>query len=160
MAYRSRTFPAIVNNASASEIDLLDASDVSVAEGTWTALTRWAKVEWDFATDGGTVSGSPITLSLTLPDNAIVIGGVVEVITAVTSAGSATVALGVTGAATALLAATGKADFALGAVLPFAAVSAAPIKLPGATALTLTVATANLTAGKFNIWVEYLPGDA
>jgi len=160
MAYRSRTFPAIVNNASASEIDLLDASDVSVAEGTWTALTRWAKVEWDFATDGGTVSGSPITLSLTLPDNSIVIGGVVEVITAVTSSSSATVALGVTGAATALLAATGKADFALGAVLPLAAVSAAPIKLPAATALTLTVATSNLTAGKFNIWVEYLPGDA
>ncbi len=95
-------------------------------------------------------------LAVTIPDNAIVIGGHVDVITAVTSDGDATVAIGLV-AANDLLKATGKASLAIKAQLPMAAVIAAPIKLEAAKAVTVTVGTAALTAGKINgyiIWIE------
>lgn len=101
-----------------------------------------------------TVAAHP--LAVTIPDNAIVIGGHVDVITAVTSDGDATVAIGLV-AANDLLTATGKASLAIKAQLPMAAVIAAPIKLEAAKAVTVTVGTADLTAGKINgyiIWIE------
>ena len=101
-----------------------------------------------------TVAAHP--LAVTIPDNAIVIGGHVDVITAVTSDGDATVAIGLV-AANDLLTATGKASLAIKAQLPMAAVIAAPIKLEAAKAVTVTVGTAALTAGKINgyiIWIE------
>jgi len=101
-----------------------------------------------------TVAAHP--LAVTIPDNAIVIGGHVDVITAVTSDGDATVAIGLV-AANDLLTATGKASLAIKAQLPMAAVIAAPIKLEAAKAVTVTVGTTALTAGKINgyiIWIE------
>jgi len=101
-----------------------------------------------------TVAAHP--LAVTIPDNAIVIGGHVDVITAVTSDGDATVAISLV-AANDLLTATGKASLAIKAQLPMAAVIAAPIKLEAAKAVTVTVGTAALTAGKINgyiIWIE------
>jgi len=101
-----------------------------------------------------TVAAHP--LAVTIPDNAIVIGGEIDVITAVTSDGDATVAISLVNAAD-LLAATGKASLAIKAQLPLAAVIAAPIKLEAAKAVTVTVGTAALTAGKINgyiIWIE------
>ena len=101
-----------------------------------------------------TVAAHP--LAVTIPDNAIVIGGHVDVITAVTSDGDATVAISLV-ADNDLLTATGKASLAIKAQLPMAAVIAAPIKLEAAKAVTVTVGTAALTAGKINgyiIWIE------
>jgi len=101
-----------------------------------------------------TVAAHP--LAVTIPDNAIVIGGEIDVITAVTSDGDATVAISLV-ADNDLLTATGKASLAIKAQLPMAAVIAAPIKLEAAKAVTVTVGTAALTAGKINgyiIWIE------
>ena len=101
-----------------------------------------------------TVAAHP--LAVTIPDNAIVIGGHVDVITAVTSDGDATVAIGLV-AANDLLTATAKASLGAKAQLPMAAVIAAPIKLEAAKAVTVTVGTVALTAGKINgyiIWIE------
>jgi hypothetical protein len=95
-------------------------------------------------------------LAVTIPDNAIVIGGSIDCIAAVTSEGDATVAIHLVGAND-LLTATGKASLAIKAQLPLAAVIAAPIKLEAAKAVTVTVGTAALTAGKINgyiIWIE------
>ena len=95
------------------------------------------------------------TLAVTIPDNAIVIDGHVDVISAVTSDGSATVAIGLV-AANDLLTATGKASLGAKAQLPMA-VDTTPIKLEAAKAVTVTVGTAALTAGKINgyiIWIE------
>ena len=101
-----------------------------------------------------TVAAHP--LAVTIPDNAIVIGGSIDVIEAVTSDGSATVAIHLVNAND-LLNATGKASLAIKAQLPLAAVISQPIKLEAAKAVTVTVGTAALTAGKINgyiIWIE------
>ena len=95
-------------------------------------------------------------LAVTIPDNAIVIQGFVDVIAAVTSDGAATVAIHLANAND-LLAATGKTSLTLAAQLPMAAVNAAPIKLTAEKAVTVTVGTAALTAGKIDgylYWVE------
>ena len=169
--YRGRGFPGTVNvakvgglslagtavTATAAELNLLDADNTEPADGSWAAATRWAKAEYDFSTDGG--GQGDIALGVTIPDNAIVIGGFLEGITAVTSGGSATVAIKLQSAAD-ILAATGKASITGTAVLPGAAVMAAPFKLTAPRVVTITVATADLTAGKFNVWIEYFVGAA
>ena len=101
-----------------------------------------------------TVAAHP--LAVTIPDNAIVIQGFVDVIAAVTSTGAATVAIHLENAND-LLTATGKANLTLAAQLPMAAVIAAPIKLTAEKAVTVTVGTAALTAGKIDgyiVWIE------
>ena len=101
-----------------------------------------------------TVAAHP--LAVTIPDNAIVIGGSIDVIAAVTSDGSATVAINLVGAND-LLTATAKASLGIKAQKPLAAVIAQPIKLEEEKAVTVTVGTAALTAGKINgyiIWME------
>ena len=95
-------------------------------------------------------------LAVTIPDNAIVIQGFVDVIEAVTSNGDATVAIHLANAND-LLSATGKASLTLAAQLPMAAVNAAPVKLSAEKAITVTVGAAALTAGKIDgyiIWME------
>ena len=101
-----------------------------------------------------TVAAHP--LAVTIPDNAIVIGGSIDVIEAVTSDGSATVAISLV-AANDLLTATAKASLGIKAQKPLAAVIAQPIKLEADKPVTVTVGTAALTAGKINgyiIWIE------
>lgn len=97
-------------------------------------------------------------LAVTIPDNAIVIGGSIDVITAVTSNGDATVAISLVNAND-LLTATGKASLAIKAQLPLAAVISQPIKLEAAKAVTVTVGTAALTAGKINGYIIWMEGE-
>ena len=100
-----------------------------------------------------TVAAHP--LAVTIPDNAIVIGGSIDVITAVTSDGDATVAIHLV-SANDLLTATAKATLAA-KYQSVMATTTAPIKLEAAKAVTVTVGTAALTAGKINgyiIWIE------
>jgi len=115
------------------------------------------------ANDAGTTPASNKTvaahpLAVTIPDNAIVIGGSIDVIAAVTSDGNATVAISLV-AANDLLTATGKASLAIKAQLPLAAVIAQPIKLAAAKAVTVTVGTAALTAGKINGYIIWMEGE-
>lgn len=114
------------------------------------------KVTYDFAVHGGAIGDIP--LELTLPDNAIITGGFVDVLTAPLSAGSATVALKIQSAGD-LIAATAKASFTgLLAIVPVNTAATA-IKLTEERTLTVTVATAALTAGKFNIFLTYRESD-
>lgn len=103
-----------------------------------------------------TVAAHP--LAVTIPDNAIVIGGSIDVIEAVTSEGNATVAISLV-ADNDLLTATGKASLAIKAQLPLAAVIAQPIKLEAAKPVTVTVGTAALTAGKINGYIIWMEGE-
>ena len=96
-------------------------------------------------------------MAVSIPDNAIVISGHVDVITAVTSGGSATVAIHLVGAND-LLAATAVASLGLAAQVPMAAVKTAPIKLAAEKAVTVTVGTAALTAGKFDGYIVWMEG--
>ena len=97
-------------------------------------------------------------LAVTIPDNAIVIGGSIDVIAAITSDGSATVAISLV-AANDLLTATAKSSLGIKAQLPLAAVIAAPIKLEAAKPVTITVGGAALTAGKINGYIIWMEGE-
>lgn len=114
-----------------------------------------AKFVYDFAKDGGAV-GAVVVGAGMLPNGAIVNGGTVHVDTAVTSGGSATVALGIE-TATDVLGATGKASFTLGARLDVVPVrtAATAVKTTASRGLTVTIGTATLTAGKITVFLEY-----
>lgn len=103
-----------------------------------------------------TVAAHPMAVSI--PDNAIVISGHVDVIAAVTSEGSATVAIHLANAND-LLTATAKTSLGLAAQVPMAAVKTTPIKLSAEKAVTVTVGTAALTAGKFDGYIIWMEGE-
>ena len=95
-------------------------------------------------------------LAVKIPDNAIIVYGHIDVIAAVTSDGDATVAIHLV-SDNDVLTATGKANLTIKAQILTAAVNAAPIKLEAEKAVTVTVGTAALTAGKIDgylYWVE------
>lgn len=124
---------------------------------------KYLKAVYDFSVLGGATSainlndadGAPATL----PDNAVITNVTIEGITDNTSGGSATVALGYTGQATAFLAATAF-DNALWNVN--AVTSGAPTVAVGKTTapvfIVATIAVAALTAGKWQVWIEYYEG--
>lgn len=110
----------------------------------------------DVALDGGAVGD--ITLGRVLPAGAVVTKVVSDEQTALTSGGSATVQLkaGATALTDALAFDTGFAGVEDQAL----ASSAEAIKLSAAGELTVTIATAALTAGKVRFFVQYmLPTD-
>jgi hypothetical protein len=115
-----------------------------------------AYFEYDFNADGGAVgaiavSGNPI------PSGSIITSGVVHVKTAVTSDGSATVAIQALSSED-ILAATAKASLTLNALLDVVPDGAAANMIrttSNVTSLTFTVGTAALTAGKICVALEY-----
>lgn len=123
--------------------------------GSITSPIRYAHFLYNFAVDGG-ASVTP-SMSDTIPANAVVGGGgYINSPTAVTAAGSATVAIGTTAgsSSTSILAATGKASFSLDAVVVPTS-TATPFKMSAAGQITLTIATGPLTAGIIEGWVPY-----
>ena len=138
--------------------------DGSIA--TFTATPRYDGVQvyraiYSFADDGGAVGAITPKFSDTIPANTILYGGVVNSSTAVTSGGSATVAIGTTAgsAANSILAATAKTSFTIDAVIEVlgtnsqAATHAASFKMTAAGQINITVGTAALTAGVIEIFV-------
>lgn len=112
----------------------------------------FVKVTYDFAVDGGAVG--TLELPFKLPLGAIVYGGLVDVDTAPTSGGSATIALGLNTntdllAATAIASVTGRV-----ATVPVWTAASA-VKLTAERKLKITIAVAALTAGKMDIYLNY-----
>lgn len=123
---------------------------------------RSARAKYDFAVDGG-VFGAPITLATnaTIPDNAIIIGGILNSTTAVTSAGgTATISFGTTagsGPAT-LKNAEPQATFVLDAITGTTPVLGTPItwfKMTAAGQITMTIGVENLLTGVIEVTVYY-----
>lgn len=121
------------------------------------------KVVYDFSVLGG-ATGDILLLddqgnAAILPLNAVVTNVTCSVLTAVTSAGSATVALKLLTSAD-LMAATAKASlasgFVAGAPVGTAATWVGPVTAQAGTQIKATVGTAALTAGKLNYFVEYV----
>lgn len=119
---------------------------------------RMAHCKYDFAVDGGAQGTIVPTNSDTLPDNAVIVGVTINSTTAVTSDGSATVAIGTSAGSstTSLKGATGKASYSVDALLNGVPVFATPIKLTAAGTITFTIGTADLTAGVIEVWVLYV----
>lgn len=109
-------------------------------------------------------------LGVTLPDNAIVLGGGVEILTTFTSTAGgtdkATIALSIQGAndlitATAIESATFWDAVAYKVIVPDALAAAGvatPIKLSAAREVTATVGVCALTGGKLVGWLLYVVG--
>lgn len=121
-----------------------------------------AKMTYDFATDGGAVSTITPTNSPTLPVGAIILGGTIDITTTLTSGGAATIALGLgSGAQVASLkAATAVASWTAGQLALVPVFTAATyVKVAAATRLTMTIAAAALTAGRFDVNLVYVQGN-
>lgn len=114
------------------------------------------RARYDFAVDGGAVGA--IDLSASIPANAVILGGFIEVDTAVTSGGSATLALKVEGAgdlvAATVVSGAPWSTTGLKSIIPvFTGASA--VKTTAARKVVTTVAVAALTAGVFDVVLYY-----
>lgn len=128
-------------------------------------LERKASVRkciYDFSTMGGAVSSIPLVDDqgepAKFPEGSIIVRSFMNVVTAVTSGGAATVAFTLVNSGD-VLAATAKTSFTLNAMLDgiqdgAAANMIAP--LTSAKVLNITIAAAALTAGKIEVFVEYV----
>jgi hypothetical protein len=121
-----------------------------------------AKATYDFAVDGGAVGTITLKNSPVIPAGAIILGGIEHGITLPTSGGAATIAIGFgSGAQSALLkAATAIASYVAGVPRELIPkwTSATIFKVTTEGKITITVATAALTAGKFDIHIVYVMG--
>jgi len=135
-------------------------SEVSI--GTRKPIVRTFR--YDFAALGGAIGALNLTdqarADAKLPDNAVVTRAWLEGVTTPTSAGAATIALGFTGSAAAFKAATAYTDATFVADAASAANATVPLKTNAAAGVNViaTIAVAALTAGKFDVHVEYIPG--
>jgi hypothetical protein len=125
---------------------------------------RIARATYDFGVLGGVVGA--IGLGVTVPDNAIIVGGFYDVLTTFTSptTDDATVAISVEGAndiVAAVAIDTGTPwDAGLRAIIPKATTpESTGVKTSSAQEITLTVGVENLTAGKLVIWLYYVVSD-
>jgi hypothetical protein len=119
--------------------------------------TKWMRGRYDFAVDGGAIG--MITISAeNIPANAIILGGVVEVDTAVTSGGAGTLAIQVEAAGDIVAAAavsgapwstTGRKS-----VIP-AFTGATTVKTTVARPIVVVIAAATLTAGVVDVLLAY-----
>jgi predicted RecA/RadA family phage recombinase len=116
-----------------------------------------AHAQYNFASDGGAEALITPAVNSTIPINAVIVGSVVNSTTAVTSAGSATLAVGTSAGslANSLLTATAKASLGTNALVAGAAQFATPVKMSAAGQITVTPAVAALTAGVVEIYVFY-----
>jgi hypothetical protein len=135
------------------------APSFSVLGAGHTGYMRVAHAIYSFAADGGAVGLITPAYNAIIPANAIIVGGIINSTTAVTSSGSATVSIGTSAGSSAasVLAATGKASFSLAAQLqPIPAFTAATyFKMSAAGQVTVTVAVQALTAGVIDIHLYY-----
>lgn len=142
---------ALITDANVTE------AKISASSGFGLGILRVARAKYSFAVDGGSVGTITPATNATIPDNAVIVGGTINSTTAATSGGAATISVGTSAGSstTSLLAATGYASFSADALLNSAATFAAPVKLTAAGSITITVATAALTAGIIEITVLY-----
>ena len=125
---------------------------------------RVAHGRYSFAAQGGAISA--ISLSdgngrNILPAGAIILGGTIDVVTALTSGGSATIALGTSAgsSATSILGATAVVSWTAGQLAMIPVFTAATyVKMTAQGSLIATVATAALLTGVFEVHILYVQG--
>ncbi len=143
--------------STAAELNTLDDS-AAFADGL--SRVRVASATYDFAEHGGAISA--IGLGVTLPDNAIILDGMVDVITTLTTAGgdAGTIALHAEGAddivtAIAVSDGTNPWDAGLRAIKQLGT-STTATKLTAAREITATIGGQAVTAGKFVVFLRYV----
>jgi len=113
--------------------------------------------EYDFSKDGGAIGAITLDNDI-LPDDAVIVGGGIEVKTAFVGA-TATIAFGVN-TTTDVLGATAVATFSAGALIDAIQDMAMSngIKTAAKKNLTMTIAVAALTAGRAVVYLYYVLG--
>jgi hypothetical protein len=143
---------------------LNDGDGVTSFTGLGTALDKHVnslKCTYDFANQGGAIGDIALKdfagNNAVIPSGAIIRDVIIYVETALTSGGSATIAVKAQSAAD-LKAATAVASYSLAAVLAGVPVgtAATAIALTADRTVTITVAVAALTAGKMHVYVDYV----
>lgn len=123
-----------------------------------TETLRCATFRYDFAKHGG-AQGDIVLSDDSIPDDAIIWNGIIEVKTSLAGSG-ATVALKVSSSED-VLAATAITSMTAGDMLDAVCdgTAANAIKLAAAGTVTATIATADLTAGVFDVKLLYFMGN-
>jgi hypothetical protein len=115
--------------------------------------------DYDFAVDGGAASTITLRGDNAIPNGAYIVGGFVDVLTAVTSGGAATVAVNSQGAGDVVAAAAVSgapwSTTGIKSVIPVFT-GATVVKTTAPRSLAITIATAALTAGRFRVVVFYV----
>lgn len=123
----------------------------------------YAKMTYDFTVDGGAIGTITPRNAPTLPAGAIILGGVIDITTALTSGGSATISLGFGsgGEKAVLKALTAVASWVTGVSLVIVPIftGATIYKVLADGQLTLTVAVATLIGGKMDVNLVYVQGN-
>jgi len=110
-----------------------------------------ARATYDFSVDGGAVSTIVPSNSAIVPDNAVITNVYHVTTTALTSGGSATLALTAGGITLNAAVAFDNADYADEAVI----LNEVNDKTTSSTGIQFVIATAALTAGVVDVYVEY-----
>src|SRR5574343_1248691 len=137
---------------------------VGVPEDVLSRTMLVIRGRYDFAVDGGAQGTIAITGGTPIPSGATVIGGYVDVITQCSGA-SSTIACQVEGAND-ILTAVGIASWTTGrknilpAVKTGALTASTAVRTTAARDISIVVATANLTAGKFDVVLYVVPPTA
>lgn len=117
-----------------------------------------AKATFDFTVDGGAIATITPVSSPTIPANAIVFGGLIDVVVAPLG-GGASIAIGFGSGAqnAALKGATAVGTYTLGAILALVPVwtAASAVKVTADSQITFTVSGGTLTAGKIAVQIYY-----
>ena len=130
----------------------------------WVADVQLAFALYDFAVDGGAISTITPVTGFKLPDNAIILDGMVDVITTCVSAtDAATIAIQSEAAgdivvAKAISAGGDDWDAGLQAIIPLGTAATA-VKLTAARDIKIVIAVEAVTAGKFHIILRYVVTD-
>lgn len=120
-------------------------------------VQRLARATYNFPDDGGVVGA--IGLGVTIPKGSVIEKAWIVNVTAPTSGGSATLAINIASAGD-ILAALAVASFTgLLAGIPVGT-TATMIQMTVEKEIVLTVAVADLTAGKFHVYVNYSVNDS
>ena len=122
------------------------------------SATHEVSALYNFATMGGVVS--TISLLATVPARAVILDGMIDVVGALTSAGGATVSLGAEAAGDLVLAVV-LGSWGLGRhdIIPVGS-AATSVKTTADRVVSIVVAVADLTAGKFRVTLRYMQSEA
>lgn len=136
--------------------------ETALTEGLNASRLKIARGDYNFATDGGAI-GNINLMGQTIPAGAVIIGGHVNVQTVCTSGGAATIALAVETAGDLVPNTVAIASWTLGlkqikagTTAGAALAASASILTTAARDIVMTIATAALTAGRFQVVLLYL----
>jgi len=149
----------MITDGTIATADLADAAiteaKLATSSGFGLGALRTARATYVIS-DGATVGTQTLATTATIPDNAIIVGGIINSTTAVVGSTSS-VAVGTTAGSstTSILGATAESTLSLDALVNSAATFASPVKMSAAGDINVTISGNALTGGVIEITVLY-----